>query len=30
VNTEKYPKHESYALIKQLKDEIKAAVRKKT
>ena len=26
VNTEKYPKHESYALIKQLKDEIKAAV----
>jgi len=26
VNTEKYPKNESYALIKKLKDEVKAAI----
>ena len=30
VNTEKHPKNESYSLIKQLKDEIKAAFPKKT
>ena len=30
VNTEKYPKNESYALIKKLKTEVKEAFRKKT
>ncbi len=29
VNTEKYPKNESYSLIKELKDELKATIRRR-